>query len=82
MTTRITRLTVSTLSLVAVALFLGVLTGRSELFLVGVPLLATLLWTTAGTRAPECVVTHEISADRLLEGDRLTVTVTVEAIIK
>lgn len=79
MTTRITRLTVSALSLVAVALFLGVLTGRAELFLVGVPLLATLLWTTAGTRSPECVVTHEISADRLLEGDRLTVTVTLTA---
>jgi uncharacterized protein (DUF58 family) len=75
---RITRLGVSLLSLLALALFVGVLSGRVELFLVAAPLALGLF---GGMRrpAPLVTVTHEVSATRLFEGERTTVTVTLTA---
>lgn len=79
MTKRITRPTVSALSLVGLALFLGLLVGRPELFLVAVPLVVLLLSSALETDSPDYGLTHEVSADRVFEGDRLTVTITVTA---
>ena len=79
MSVRLTGLTARALSLVALALFLGVLTGRPELFLVALPLLIRLLSVARATGPPDYVLTHEISTARLFEGDRLTVTVTLAA---
>ena len=79
MNVRVTRLAASILSLIALALFLGVLLGRAELFLVAVPLLVTLLSTAPRADHPEYTLTHEVSAARVFEGDRLTVAVTVTA---
>jgi uncharacterized protein (DUF58 family) len=79
MTARITRLTLSVLSLIGVALFLGVVCGRPEFFLVTVPLLIMLVSAAFETRAPDYALAHEVSAERVFEGDRLTVTVTLTA---
>jgi uncharacterized protein (DUF58 family) len=79
MTARITRLTLSVLSLIAVALFLGVMCGRPEFFLVAVPLLITLASAAFETGSPDYALAHEVSAERVFEGDRLTVTVTLTA---
>lgn len=79
MTPRLTRLNLSALSLVAWGLFLGVLSGRSELFLAAVPLLVALLAARLTILPGDYSVTHEMSADRLFEDDRLTVTVTLIA---
>lgn len=79
MSAQVTRLTSPIVSLVALALFLGVLSGRAELFLVTVPLLVTLFSTALRAGRPEYTLTHEVSAARVFEGDRLTVTVTVTA---
>src|SRR5262249_23663686 len=69
----------SFLTLVGWALFLGVLTGRSELIVVAVPLVVALLIgrRTGAVPAPE--VDHTLSADRLLEEERVTVTVRLRA---
>ena len=79
MSTRVTRLASPIVSLIALALFLGVLSGRAELFLLAVPLLVTLFSTALRAARPEYTLTHEISAARVFEGDRLAVTVTVTA---
>ncbi|MFI5341352.1 MAG: DUF58 domain-containing protein [Candidatus Methylomirabilales bacterium] len=79
MSTRVTRLAGPSVSLIALALFLGVLSGRAELFLVAVPLLVTLFSATLRADRPEYTLTHEVSAARVFEGDGLTVTVTVTA---
>jgi len=79
MSTRVTRLASPIVSLIALALFLGVLSGRAELFLVAVPLLVTLFSTALRAERPQYTLTHEVSAARVFEGDRLTVTVTVTA---
>jgi len=77
---RSTALNLSFLTLVGWALFLGVLTGRAELMLVAVPLVAAL---AAGrlTRTPAAAwqISRRVSADRLVEGERVTVTVTLRA---
>lgn len=79
MTRRMTGLSVAALTLIAWALWLGVLTGRAELFLVTVPLLIGLVRSSFGRRLPGYSVTHEISTSRLFEGDRVRVTVTLTA---
>jgi uncharacterized protein (DUF58 family) len=72
-------LALSTLRLVAAALFLGVLVGRPEPWLVALPLLLRLLLSAVGRGTPRYRVEYATSATRLFEGDRLTVTVTVTA---
>jgi len=79
MTARITRLKLSVLSLIAVALFLGVVSGRPEFFLVAVPLLIMLVSAAVETGSPDYTLAHEVSAERVFEGDRLIVTVTLTA---
>ena len=75
-----TGLNLSFLTLVGWALFLGVLTGRAELMVVAVPLVVAL---AAGRRAkaPTAAwqISRQVSADRLVEGERVSVTVTLRA---
>jgi uncharacterized protein (DUF58 family) len=77
---RSTALNLSILTVVGWALFLGVLTGRAELMVVAVPLVVAL---AAGRRAkaPAAAwqISRRVSADRLVEGERVTVTVTLRA---
>jgi uncharacterized protein (DUF58 family) len=78
-TWRATALNVSFLTLAGWALFLGVLTGRADLVVVAVPLVVALV---AGRRlaAPPVVrIEHDVSSDRVLEDERLTVRVTIRA---
>jgi uncharacterized protein (DUF58 family) len=79
MSPRVTRLAGSIVSLIALALFLGVLSGRAELFLLAVPSLVTLFSTALRADRPQYTLTHDVSAARVFEGDALTVTVTVIA---
>lgn len=79
MTRRIPALTLSLLTLTGVALFLGVLSSRPELFLVVLPLVVSLCRAALPSEAPEYTLTHEVSGDRVFEGDTLRVTVTVRA---
>jgi uncharacterized protein (DUF58 family) len=79
MSAQVTRLAGPIVTLIAVALFLGVLSGRPELFLVAVPLLVPLFSAALRADRPQFTLTHEVSAARVFEGDALTVTVTVIA---
>jgi uncharacterized protein (DUF58 family) len=80
MSTRVTWLAGPIASVVALALFLGVLSGRGELFLVTAPLLVTLFSAALRAERPQrTLITHEVSAVRVFEGDRLSVMVTVAA---
>lgn len=79
MTTRIKSQMLSALSLLAVALFLGLLTGRPECFLVGAPLLAMLLWTASVPWPAPVSLACAVSEDRLVEGGVVQVTVTLTA---
>jgi uncharacterized protein (DUF58 family) len=72
-------LNLSFLTLIGWALFLGVLTGRVELILVAVPLAVALVLGRRTGAAPVLDVTHEVSTERLSEGERVTVTVTLQA---
>ena len=79
MSWRPTALNLSFLALAGWALFLGVLAGRVELVLAVVPLLVALV---LGQRvaAPAAVrLDYALSADRLVEDERVSVTVTVRA---
>jgi uncharacterized protein (DUF58 family) len=76
---RTTPLAFAVAALVGWTLFLGVLVDRAELLILAVPLAIGLL--SAGSRRPppRISVEQQLSADRLSEGDRLFVTVTVAA---
>jgi uncharacterized protein (DUF58 family) len=78
-TARLTGFAPTGVRLVALAVFLGVVSGRPELFLVAVPLVVVLLSARRVGRPPRYALTHEVSATRLFEGDRLTATVTLAA---
>jgi uncharacterized protein (DUF58 family) len=79
MTPRLTRAVLPTLTLVAVALVLGVLSGRAELFLVCAPLALRLLAGARRPAPPRYTLVHEVSTTRLFEGDRLTVSLVLTA---
>jgi len=79
MTRRITGLGPAVLTLIVVALLLGVLSGRAELFLVTVPLAVRLFGGAPRAAPPRYTLTHEVSATRLFEGERLTVTLALTA---
>ena len=79
MTWRTTRAGLSTLTLVSLALLLGVVTARAELFLVSVPLALRLLAIAMRPATPRYRLKHELSSTRLLEGEQATVTVTLSA---
>jgi uncharacterized protein (DUF58 family) len=76
---RPTGLNVSLLTLAGWALFLGVLTGRADLVIVAVPLLVALVAGRRSGRPPAVQIGHALSADRVLEEERVTVTVTLRA---
>lgn len=80
MTRRITPLAYGLATVLAWALFLGVLTGRAELFIAAAPLAVAFLSARGAGREPRYRLRHEVSAERLAEGGRLTVTVTLSAI--
>jgi uncharacterized protein (DUF58 family) len=76
---RPTALNVSFVTLAGWALFLGVLTGRADLVVVAVPLIVALV-AARRTGAPAAVqLHHDVSAERLIEDERVTVTVTLRA---
>ena len=79
MITRATPLAFSLATLMAWMLVLGVLAGRVELFVAAVPVAIGLLGIHRQTRPPRFSVDQEISADRVAEGDRVIVTITVAA---
>jgi uncharacterized protein (DUF58 family) len=56
-----------------------VLAGRAELLLATAPFLAALAWSRLTSLADDFTVTHEITADRVFEGEPVTVRVTVSA---
>jgi uncharacterized protein (DUF58 family) len=76
---RPTGLNVSLLTLAGWALFLGVLTGRADLVIVAVPLLVALVAGRRSAPPPGVQIEHALSADRVLEEERVTVTVTLRA---
>jgi uncharacterized protein (DUF58 family) len=76
---RATPLAFSVATLIAWLLFLGLLVDRAELFVAAIPLAVGLLSIRSRARPPRLELRQEISADRLAEGDRLLVTVTVAA---
>jgi uncharacterized protein (DUF58 family) len=79
MSAPVTRLGVSLLTVTAWAVSLAVLSARPELLVAALPL-ALLLATLAVRRGvPEYAVTLQLSADRVFEGDAVTVTVAVTA---
>ena len=80
MTWRPTPLAYSLATLMAWPLFLGILMDRAELFVAAIPLAAALLSPNRSNRVPpRFALRQQISADRLSEGDRVLVTVTVTA---
>jgi uncharacterized protein (DUF58 family) len=79
MTWRITRAALSTLTLVSVALLLGVLSGRAELILASVPLALRLLAAARRPQACRYTLVHELATPRLFEGEKATVTVSLTA---
>jgi uncharacterized protein (DUF58 family) len=76
---RPTALAVSFVTLVGWGLFLVVLTGRVELLIVAVPLVVALHVGWRRGAAPELEGNQVLSADRLLEEERVTVSVTLRA---
>jgi uncharacterized protein (DUF58 family) len=74
-----TPLNLSFLTLVGWAVFLGALTGQAELILVAIPLVVALTVGRLVSAGPAWQLTRELSADRLLEDERLTVTFTLRA---
>jgi len=77
---RATPLAFALAALLGWALFLGVLIDRAELFIAAVPLAVALLALGGDSGALRFELRLELSADRLAEGDRLLVTVSVRAI--
>jgi len=79
MTARLTPLGLSLLTVAAWALSFAVLSARAELFVAALPLVLALATLTLRRSAPDYSLIHEVSADRVFEGESLTVTVTVTA---
>jgi uncharacterized protein (DUF58 family) len=76
---RPTALNLSFLTLAGWALFLGVLTARAELVIVAAPLVVAILAGRRTAAPPAVRVDHEISAERVLEDEIVSVTVTLRA---
>jgi len=76
---RPTALNVSFLTLIGWALFLGILTGRADVIVVAVPLVVALVAGRLAKVSPALQIDHELSAERVFEGERVTVTVTLRA---
>jgi uncharacterized protein (DUF58 family) len=76
---RVTPLGLATLTVLGWAVALAIASARPELFAVAFPL--ALARATLARRPPavDVAVRHDLSADRVFEGDRVTVTIAVEA---
>src|SRR5262245_21610120 len=79
MTGRVTPLGLSLLTVIMWALSLAVLSARPELFVAALPLMMTLATLVRSATSPDYSLTHQLSADRIFEGEALTVTITVTA---
>lgn len=79
MTARPTPLAFALATLLAWALFLGVIVGRAELLIAAVPLAVALLSARRLGGLPRFDLRQEVSAERLAEGGRLAASVTVSA---
>jgi len=79
MTARLTPLGLSLLTVAACALSLAVFSGRVELFVAALPLVLALAALALRPSIPDYALTHEVSSDRVFEGDSVTVTVSVTA---
>lgn len=69
----------SLLTVAACAVWLALLSARPELFVAALPLALALAAAARRRPVPDYTVTHEISADRVTEGESVWVTVTVTA---
>ena len=76
---RVSPLGLTLLTVTAWALALGVLCARPELFVAALPLALVLATLAARPAAPAYTLSHHVSADRVFEGERVTVTVDVTA---
>jgi len=76
---RPTAFNLSFLTVVGWTLFLGVLTGRAELVLVAVPLVVAVVAGRRAAAPPTVRLSHEVSADRVVEDEPVSVTVTLRA---
>ena len=74
-----TTLNLSMLALAGWALFLGVAAGRAELLVAAVPLLVALVLGQRVARPPALHFDYAVSDSRLVEDERVTVTVTLRA---
>jgi uncharacterized protein (DUF58 family) len=75
----VTPLAMSMLTAIAWAVSLAVLSARPELFLAALPLALALATVAARRSRPDHAVALRVSADRVFEGDAVTVTVEVTA---
>jgi uncharacterized protein (DUF58 family) len=76
---RATPLAFALATLLGWTLFLGVLADRAELFIAAIPLALGLLGIASPVRPARLTVRRQVSANRVVEGDRLLVTMTVTA---
>jgi len=79
MTRRVTPLAGSLLTVIAWSLSLAVLTARVELLFVALPLALAAATLARRSSAPEYSLTCDVSADRVFEGETVTVTISVTA---
>jgi uncharacterized protein (DUF58 family) len=79
MTARVSPLALSLLAVSGWMVSLGVLSGRPELIVAGLPVLLLLATLARPAARPDYVIAHEIESDRLFEGGEVTVTMTVTA---
>lgn len=79
MSTGLTPLAVSVMTLGAWGVVLGVLSGRAELIVVVLPLLLGLLRVSRSTPPRDWSLAHSLSTNRVFEGERVAVTVTISA---
>jgi uncharacterized protein (DUF58 family) len=75
----VTPLGLSLLTVAAWAVSLAVISARPELFVAALPLVLVLATAAARRAVPDYAVVHEVSAERVMEGESLSVTVTVTA---
>ena len=79
MTGRVSPLALSLLAIAGWAVSLGVLSGRPEPLVAGLPVLLLLATLARPASRPRYGIEREISRDRIFEGDEVTVTMTITA---
>src|SRR5262245_16928350 len=79
MTARLTPQALAVVTVAAWGLVLGVLSGRAELVVAVIPLVLGLLRLGRAGSSRDFALTRSVSAARVFEGERVTVTLTVHA---